>query len=142
MKLSIGGNSFSDVSIPVLWGKRAVLQHKSGALSVINLGGSEPRIEILTDRPAPEAHFIPIIGGFSILSKSNEEQYSYSPRDKRLTSKDPDLPDCQVLGDVIRIGTNTFSRNMVAGYGVGILVTKGRIALGAPLPPDLAELAV
>ncbi len=142
MKLRIGGNSFSDVTIPVLWGTRAVLQHESGSLSVINLGASRPRVEVLKDKPAPKAHFTPVFGGFSILSEFNEELYSYSPDDKRLTSKDLDLPDCQVLEDVIRIGTNTFSKSMVAGYDVGILVTNGSIALGAALPSDLGELVV
>lgn len=142
MKLRIGSNSFSDVTIPVLWGTRAVLQHESGSLSVINLGRPTPRVEVLKDKPAPNAHFIPVFGGFTILSEFNEEQYSYSPDDKRLTSKDPDLPDCQVLKDVIRIGTNTFQKNMVAGYEVGISVRNGSIALGAKLPADLVELVV
>jgi hypothetical protein len=142
VKLRIGGNSFSNVTIPVLWGTRAVLQHESGSLSIVNLGGSRPRVEVLKDKPAPRSHFIPVFGGFSILSEFNDELYSYSPDDKRLTSKSLDLPDCQVLEDVVRIGSNAFSKNMVAGAGVGILVTNSSIALGAPLPPDLAELVV
>ena len=86
---------------------------------------------------------MPLIDGFAVLSADRKKLYSYSPSQKRLTSERWNLPECQILGDSIVVGTNTFSSNMVAGSGVGIAIREGGvIAMGAPLPGGLAQLRV
>jgi hypothetical protein len=142
MRLRMGNQIFVDVNIPVLWGTRAVIQDRDGHLSVINLGGTRARLEILADKPAPKAHFIPTFDGFSVLSNNREELYSYSPDDRKLTSLSLDLPNCRIRSDAIEIGTNVFSNNVITGSGVGIKVTKDGISIGGPLPSNLADLVV
>lgn len=141
MNIQMGSQYFHDVAIPVLWGTRAILQDKKGRLSVIDLSGEKARLEVLGDQPAPGAEFEPTLGGFIILS-GGAELYSYSPTEKVLQGLSLKLPECQVQPSWIRIGTNRFSGNAVAGYGVGIAVTEHSIALGAPLPSGLARLSI
>lgn len=119
-----------------------MVQAHDGHLSVINLSGARARLEILADRPAPRAHFVPTFDGFSILSNTREELYSYSPEEKKLTSLSLGLPNCRIREDAIEIGSNVFSGNVISGSGVGIKVTKDGISMGASLPPELADLVV
>lgn len=142
MNLRMGSQIFTDVAIPLLWGTRAIIQDTEELLSVIDLASPKARLEILADEPAPGARFVPTFEGFTILSRSRDELYSYSRSTKKLTSISLDLPDCQVRRDAIRIGTNLFSGNMIAGYGVGISVTKTGMAIGGAMPQNLAELVV
>lgn len=142
MNLLMGSHIFRDVSVPLLWGSRAVLQDKRGRISVIDLAGDRARLEVLGDKPAPEIAFTPRIEGFSILSESRQELYLYMPTDKRLTSQYLSLPDCQILADRIMVGTNTFSSNMFVGSQVGIAISESGIGIGGALPPGLAHLEV
>jgi hypothetical protein len=141
MKLNMGSDTFVDVEIPLLWGKRAIVQDKQGRISVIDLGGSEAALEIVGDKPAPGVEYKLNIEGFSIL-EGDKELYSYNPEDKTLTGIELNLPDCQISPSEIRVGTNIFSGNTVVGSGVGIAISEDGLALGAPLPPSLAKLIV
>lgn len=67
MNLSIGGQEFRDVEIPLLWGERAVLQDLQGRMSVIYLGGKSAIPEIIGDVPSPEVEFLPTANGYKIL---------------------------------------------------------------------------
>ena len=137
----MGSQIFHDVQIPLLWGSRAVLQDEQGRLSLIDLSGKTAKLEIVGDKPAPGIEFVPVIEGFKILDNGNP-QYIYYPEEKRLRSIGLELPECQIAQWEIRVGTNVFSGNVVAGSGVGIAVTKDGIAMGAPLPPNLAKLVI
>lgn len=141
MNIRMGGQTFNDVQIPLLWGSRAIIQDKQGYLSVIDLSGDTAKLEIVGDKPAPEVEFKPIIEGFEILDSGNSI-YSYNPEEKLLCSINLELPDCQISQWEIRVGTNVFSGNVVAGFGVGIAVTKDGISMGAPLPSNLAKLVI
>lgn len=142
MNLRMGSQTFIDVQIPVLWGTRAVIQDRKGSLSIIDLGGTKARLEILADKPAPHARFVPTFDGFSLLSTDKKEIYTYSPREKKLTSKSLELPSCRVRKDSIEVGSNVFSGGLVVGARIGIRVSKDSIAMGAGLPPNLAELVI
>jgi len=142
MKLKLGGSTFDNVRIPVLWGKRAVLQDSVGRLSVIDLSGAVARIEILGDRVARGVRFSPTVDGFKVLAGSGESLYTFAPKDKRLTSESLGLPELQINALQIRIGTNTFQSNMVSGFPVGIVVDENSIGIGAPMPEGLAALVV
>jgi len=141
MNIRMGGQTFNDVQIPLLWGSRAIIQDKQGYLSVINLSGDTAKLEIVGDKPAPDVEFKPIIEGFEILDSGNSI-YSYNPKEKLLSSINLELPDCQISQWEIRVGTNVFSGNVVTGFGVGIAVMKDGISMGAPLPPNLAKLVI
>jgi hypothetical protein len=142
MDLQMGSQTFINVQIPLLWGSRAVLQDQQGCLSVIDLSGSTAKLEIVGDKPAPGIEFLPNDDGFKILS-TGRPIYSYNPEEKTLISIDLELPDCQISRWQIRIGSNRFSGNTVIGSGVGIVAREdGSIAMGAPLPPGLAELVI
>lgn len=142
MKLRMGGQTFVDVTIPVLWGTRALIQDPSERISVIDLAGSRAQIEILADRPAPRIRFVPTFDGFTVLGKGRKELYSYSPSSKTFTSLGLDLPSCQIQNYAIRVGGNVFSGGFVSGSRVGILITKDEVAVGAPLPSTLADLVI
>ena len=140
MNLRMGSQKFTDVSVPLLWGTRAIVQDQENRLSVIDLAGPKARLEILADRPAPKARFTPTFQGFTIVSRAGDEIYSYSPRERLLSSINLGLPDCQIRADAIMVGTHRFSYGRFAGTGVGIAVTPTSIAVGGPLPPNLAAL--
>ena len=141
MNIRMGSQIFSDVEIPLLWGVRAILQDKKGRVSVINLQGERAELEILGDKPAPNISYEPTLDGFKIL-KDGEALYNYNPSEKILRSISLGLPECEIREFEIRIGGGTFSGNIVSGYGVGIVVTKEGIGMGAPLPKGLAKLVI
>lgn len=137
----MGSQIFQDVQIPMLWGSRAVLQDKQGRLSLVDLSGKTAKLEIVGDKPAPRIEFVPVIEGFKILDNGNP-LYIYYPEEKRLSSIDLELPECQIAQWEIRVGKSVFSSNVFAGFGVGIAVRKDGIAIGGPLPPNLAKLVI
>lgn len=141
MNLRMGSQVFREVRIPLLWGERAVVQDREGRLSVFDLSGEKARLEILADDPAPGIPFRPRVDGFVVLS-DEAELYSYNPREKLLMGIGLALPEVQINPWATRVGTNQFSGNVFSGFDVGIAVTKDGIALGASLPPGLAELAI
>ena len=117
------------------------MQDQEGRLSVINLESGDAKLEILGDEPAEGIEFVPVDDGFGILD-NGKLIYEYNPEEKKLSSIELALPDCHISASQIRIGTNTFSNNIVSGFGVGIKVDEGSIAIGAPLPPGLARLVI
>ncbi len=141
MNLKMGSQRFVNVQIPLLWGTRAVVQDESGRLSVIDLTGDTAKLEILGDKPAPGVTFLPTIDGYTILY-DDKQLYMYNPKEKTLTGIDLGLPECQIKPWEIRIGSNVFSGNIIAGSGVGIVVRESGMAMGAPLPSGLAKLVV
>lgn len=141
MNLRMGSQVFTNVQIPLLWGERAVVQDAHSRLSVLDLSGERARVEVLADEPAPGVDFRPSVDGVVILH-NGVEIYTYNSRDKVLSSLSLGLPEVQISAAGTRIGTNWFSGNVVAGYGVGIAISKEGFSVGAPLPPKLAKLAL
>jgi hypothetical protein len=141
MNINMGNQRFRDVAIPLLWGKRAVVQDRKGRLSVIDLSGDKARLEVLGDEPAPGVEFEPAANGFVIVD-SGVELYSYTPSEKLLQGLALRLPECQIAPAWIRVGSNRFAANAIVGMGVGIAVDERSVSLGAPLPANLARLAV
>lgn len=141
MNIRMGGQTFNDVQIPLLWGSRAIIQDQQGSLSVIDLSRDMAILEIVGDKPAPNVEFKPIIEGFEILENGNPI-YSYNPQEKLLSSINLGLLDCKISQWEIRVGTNVFSGNTVSGFGIGIAVTKNGISMGTSLPPNLAKLII
>jgi hypothetical protein len=138
--IKLGEQTFVDVQIPLLWGTRAISQDRNGCLSVVDLSGGTIKIEIIGDRPVPGVPSVPSDDGFEILS-NGKPAYRYNPEEKTLTSLSLGLPECQVGQGYIRVGPSVFEGNVVAGFGVGIIVTESSVTIGAPLPPGLEELA-
>ena|SRR5437667_12907187 len=141
MNLHMGSQIFRDVQIPLLWGDRAIIQDKSGRLSVIDLSGENARPEIVADEPAPNIPYRPTVEGLIVL-KDGKELYSYNSEEKQLTSISLGLPECQITSEQIRVGSSQFSGNVISGFGVGIVVTRRGIKMGAALPAGLAKLVV
>lgn len=141
MNLRMGSQTFVNVEIPVLWGQRAVLQDNQGRLSIVDLSGEKARLELLADEPAPGVGFRPRFDGVVIL-QGDVELYNYNPREKAISSITLDLPDVEISAGGIRIGTNRFAGNLVAGSGVGFAISKEGVAVGAALPHGLAILRI
>jgi hypothetical protein len=142
MNLRMGSQVFRDVTIPLLWGQRAVVQDRKGRLSIIDLSGENARIEILADQPAPGVYFLPRVDGIVIMRQGSDELYSYNAREKLLVGISLRLPECQIGPLRIRVGGSVFSGNVIAGYEVGIAVSEHGMTMGGPLPPGLAKLAL
>jgi hypothetical protein len=142
VNLSMGGQRFENVSIPVLWGTRAIIQDHRGRLGVIDLGEASARLEIVADKPAPGVKFAPRVGGFAVLDRAGTAIYTFLQTTKQFMPGSLELPELEVSSHGIRVGTNTFSGNMVSGFGVGIAIETRGITIGAPLPAGLAPFVV
>lgn len=141
MNLNMGSQKFENVEIPILWGKRAILEDNNGKISIISLEGAEAVIEVLGDKPAPNIQYELIEDGFKIII-DGQELYSLNPVRKIITGLSLKLPEFEIQSTGIRVGSNSFSRNMIVGFGVGIVVDEQGIGMGAPLPEGLAKLVV
>ena len=141
MNLKMGNQTYQNVQIPLLWGKRAILQNKRGQISIIDLSGETAHIEVLADGPAPNVAYVPHLDGIVIL-RGKVELYHYNPEEKVIRSIGLGLPDLEISDNETRVGSTRLSGNMFSGSDVGIAVSKdGGIAIGGSLPPDLAKLA-
>ena len=85
MNLYMGGQKFDNVEIPLLWGKRAVLEDKKGRISIISLEGEEAVIEVLGDKPAPNIQYELIDDGFKIIV-DGQELYSFDPNRRQVSN--------------------------------------------------------
>ncbi|MBI3410417.1 MAG: hypothetical protein HY040_18925 [Planctomycetes bacterium] len=143
MNFQLGSNQIFGAWVPLLWGTRAVLQDNQRRISVIECSSNPPRLEILWDSPAAEIEYTPTMedGGVTILG-GGRQLYSYNPGNKALTSITLGLPECQILEDGIRVGTNIFSGNVTFGSAIGFHVTQHGVGMGANFPPELGRLMV
>ncbi len=142
MNIRLGHDFFADVVIPILWGSRAILRDKQGHLSIINLEGDAPVLEVVDDKPARETEFSPTMNGFMIIDHAGTRLYTLEPKTKLITSFVSRLPAVVVGLDELRVGPNVLSGNIVVGIGVGIVITENGLTLGGPLPHGLANLRV
>jgi hypothetical protein len=140
MNLNMGSQRFENVQIPLLWGKRAILEDEKKRISIISLDGPEARLEILGNKPAPKIKYELIEHGYKIF-ENDVELYSFDPEKKIITGLSLKLPECEIQASGIIIGTNRFS-GTVSGFGVGIVVDEHGMGIGAPLPEGLAKLKV
>lgn len=141
MDIQMGSHTFRNVEIPVLWGTRAILQDRRGRLSVIDLAGPEAKAEIIGGEPAPGVEFRPISDGFKII-RQGDTLYSFSKDENSIRGILLKLPPLQIQKDGIRVGTNRFQHNVVAGAGVGLAITETSVSMGAALPEQLARLVI
>jgi hypothetical protein len=141
MDFRIGGQFFSNVRVPVLWGSRAILRDQHGHLSVVKLDGESPSLEVVDDRPAAGALVSPTNEGYMILDRDGSELYAVSPKTKSLTPVALRLPAVTLGEHELRLGPLVFEVNMV-GVEVGIVVTESGIQLGGVLPPLLSRVRV
>ena len=95
----------------------------------------------MADEPAPDIQYEYIDDGFKIIV-NDTELYSYDPNQRVITGLSIKLPECRIESNGIKVGTNSFSGNMIVGYGVGIIVDERGIGMGAPLPEGLAKLTI
>jgi hypothetical protein len=134
------GQFFTDVKIPLLWGKRAVLGHLDGRISIVSLAGEKARVEIVGGLPAPDVEFSDVEDGFTLYDDEGPV-YFFSPARGLLRDLRGRLPECRIRADGIAVGSaGFFSNNAVSGFPVGVGVTEDSIYLGGPMPPDLAPL--
>lgn len=136
----MGDNIFHNISIPLLWGSRAIFEDANGKISIVEIS-KEPKIEILNNEPAPNIKFSPLIEGYKIF-QDGELAYIFEPRGKIFKSINLGLPDCQIFPDGIRIGSSKFFGNNIGNFGVGISINQKGISMGDPLPAELKGFAI
>lgn len=139
MKIRLGSQIFDKVRIPVLWGKRAIIGHPTGALSIVDLSDSRARPEIVMDKPWSGIEFSDKEDGF-IIYKNGTRAYFYSPVRKLVRDMCGDLPECEISEHRIRIGTNTIQDSMISGFQVGVGISERGFFIGGPIPEGLSEL--
>jgi hypothetical protein len=142
MDFRLRGQFFANVTVPILWGSRAVLQDPQGHLSIINLEGDHPTLEVIDDQPVAGTSFSPTTEGFVILNGEGGELYSVNLKTKSLTAAGTHLLPITVSKRELRVGGNVFDSKLVVGIGVGVVVTESGITLGGSLPATLAALRV
>ena len=141
MDFRIGSASFNSVKIPVLWGKKAVLSHSNGALSVIDLSGESAIPQIVADEPWSGVEYSEKEDGF-VIYENDTQSYFYSPVRKLFRDLTGKLPECELGREFTRIGTNKISGGIVSGFGVGIGVSENGFFMGGPIPEGLARLKI
>ncbi|MDZ7803979.1 hypothetical protein [Thiohalophilus sp.] len=139
MDFKIGSVSFNSVKIPLLWGKKAILSHSNGALSVIDLSGEKAKPQIVVDEPWNEIEYAEKEDGF-VIYENEIQSYFYSPTRKIFRDLTGRLPECELGKEFTRIGTNKIGGGMVSGFGVGIGVSENGFFMGGPIPEGLASL--
>lgn len=142
MDLKMGSQEFQNVQIPLLWGKRAIVEDNQKRISIISLEGKEAKIEILGDKPAPNIEYEVIEENAYKIISDGDALYSYSPQTRTITGISIKLPECEIQDSGIRVGTNRFMGNTIQGFGVGIIVNESGFGMGGPLPEGLAKLKV
>ena len=139
MNLNMENQIFEDVRIPLLWGKRAILEDKTGRISIILLDGNKAILEVLGNEPTSNIQYELKEGGFKVIL-NGQDVYSFDKRRRVITGHSQRLPECEIRGSGIRIGSNVLSRSKVIGFGVGVEVYEQRIVMGNSLPIGLARL--
>ena len=141
MNLNMGCQKFEDVKIPLLWGKRAILEDKTGRISIILLDGKKAVIEVLGNEPAPNIQHELTEDGFKVIL-NGQELYSFNKERRVIKGLSQRLPECEIQVGGVRIGSNILSGNNEIGFGVGVVVYEQRIVMGVNLPEGLARLIV
>jgi hypothetical protein len=141
MNFRICGQFFSNVRVPVLWGSRAILRDEQGHLSIVDLEGESPILEVVDDRPAVGARVSLTTEGYVILDREGRQLYSVNPKTKSLSPVALRLPAVTLGEHELRLGPHVLEVNMV-GVAVGILVTEKGIELGGQLPTLLGDMRV
>ena len=139
MNLNMENQIFEDVRIPLLWGKRAILEDKTGRISIILLDGNKAILEVLGNEPTSNIQYELKEGGFKVIH-NGQDVYSFDKKRRVITGHSQRLPECEIRGGGIRIGSNVLSRSKSIGFGVGVEVYEQRIVMGNSLPKGLARL--
>ena len=139
MNLNMGNQIFEDVRIPLLWGKRAILEDKTGRISIILLDGNKAVLEVLGNEPTSNIQYKLKENGFKVIH-NGQELYSFDKKRRVITGHLQKLPECEIRCNGIRIGNNVLSRSNAIDYGVGVEVYEQRIVMGNRLPEGLARL--
>jgi hypothetical protein len=139
MNLNMENQIFEDVRIPLLWGKRAILEDRTGRISIILLDGNKVVLEVLGNEPTPNIQYELTEDGFKVIH-NGQEIYSFDKERRIITGHSQKLPECEICSDGIRIGSSLLSRSKAIGFGVGVEVYEQRIVMGNNLPEGLARL--
>ncbi|MHB8389160.1 MAG: hypothetical protein ACYDBH_06210 [Acidobacteriaceae bacterium] len=139
MRIRFGTQAFYNVNIPVLWGKRAIIGHSSGELSIVDLSEAVARPEVVADEPWTNIEFSDKEDGY-VIFKNGAPAFFYSPSRKLVRDMSGALPECEISNQQIRIGTNRIQNSTVSGYQVGVGISDNGFFIGGPAPSGLAEL--
>jgi hypothetical protein len=148
--VTIGSDRFVDAVVPLILDDRFfLLQEQDGKdiWTIFTFQGGEPVIEILYNEPKDNPQSTVRTNPTGIMTVSDPQSgkflYRIRPGSKRSTifavigSQETEI---EVLDRKVRIGTNVFKHNIIAGLPVGIEVCRGRIVIGASLPAEFRRL--
>lgn len=149
----IGSNTFINCTIPIGFEDRYFVleqQNNRDIFSVFTLHEAKPVFEIFRnepqDNPLTEVSKTP--PGFITVGQKGEGGFIYKVRPGSRGSSifgkiKGEETEIKITDTAIYIGTNTFQRNLIVGYEVGITVSRdGSISMGTSLPQEVRHLFV
>ena len=149
-RVSIGGNQFEKVALPLVLDDRYFLLEEDDGKdlwTVFTLVKGEPFVEILRNQPQEDSLSVVETNpnGMITVSDSETGPFLYKIRPGLKCSSifaaiNGEETEIQVFDSEIRVGTNVFSNDEFMGFPVGIRVRGGSMGTAAGLPPEFQRL--
>ena len=146
--VNIGSNKFENVAFPLAFEDRYfMLETNEGndLWTVFTVQNEKAIVEILKNIPQENEFTETETNSTGIITVSKDGVFLYKIRPGSKNSSifgkiNGEETEMKITDREIRIGTNTFQRNTVIGFGVGIIVNKNGIGMGAPLPTKIKDI--
>ncbi len=152
-KVNVGGNTFQDVTFPLVFENRYFMLEPSSdkdIWTIFFLQGRETILEVLKNQPQENLFTEIITNPTGIITVSDRESgkflYNIRPGNKSTSifgSLQGQETEIKITDREIRVGSNIFQANHVIGSYIGIVVDKnGGIGMGGALPPEIQKLLI
>lgn len=146
----VGGNQFNDVTFPLVFEDRYFMLEASpekDVWTVLQLKDGDLIIEVLQNEPHPNPSTEVTTNPTGIITVSDKDSgkflYKIRPENKNTSifgSINGAETEIKITDKEIRVGTNSFQKNMVIGSSVGIMVDKnGGMGMGGGLPKEFKK---
>jgi hypothetical protein len=147
---NVGGNQFKNVTFPLVFEDRYFMLEASpekDVWTVLQLKDGDLIIEVLKNEPHQNPSTEVTTNPTGIITVSDKDSgkflYKIRPESKSTSifgSINGEETEIKITDNEIRVGTNSFQKNMVIGSSVGIMVDKnGGMGMGGGLPPEFEK---
>ena len=147
---NVGGNQFKNVTFPFVFEDRYFMLEASSekdVWTVLQLKDGDLIIEVLKNEPHQNPSTEVTTNPTGIITVSDKDSgkflYKIRPESKSTSifgSINGEETEIKITDKEIRVGTNSFQKNMVIGLSVGIMVDKnGGIGMGGGLPKEFEK---
>lgn len=148
---NVGGNQFKNVTFPLVFEDRYFMLEASpekDVWTVLQLKDGDLIIEVLKNEPHQNPSTEVTANPTGIITVSDKDSgkflYKIRPESKSTSifgSINGEETEIKITDKEIRVGTNSFQKNMVIGSSIGIMVDKnGGMSMGGGLPIEFQKL--